>query len=186
MKGLRQRPVAAGRRSRGQPDPGDAGEGGKQPRRSRDGSTPLDGPGPVSKTEGVREEPVPKPLKSSTGPKPSGHGPERSACPSRATPKPVDTAGHETMRKDCGVLVVMLQGQNWAPTRRSVHGERGNAPEVALPAGRPGWWWAGACSAVDLGSGRSPRSSPRLGKPATWRRRVASSQCRKGMSGARR
>ncbi|MEI8192106.1 MAG: hypothetical protein WCI75_20545, partial [candidate division NC10 bacterium] len=50
LKGHRRRPVAAGRRSWGQPDPGDAGEGGKQPRQRRDGSAPSDGPGPASET----------------------------------------------------------------------------------------------------------------------------------------
>jgi hypothetical protein len=50
MKGLHLRPVAAGHRSWGQPEPGDAGEGGKQPRQRRDGSAPPDGPGPASKT----------------------------------------------------------------------------------------------------------------------------------------
>lgn len=50
MKGLHLRPVAAGRRSWGQSEPGDAGEGGKQPRQRRDGSAPPDDPGPASKT----------------------------------------------------------------------------------------------------------------------------------------
>jgi RNA-directed DNA polymerase len=50
MKGLHLRPVAAGHRSWGQPEPGDAGEGGKQPRQRRDGSALPDSPGPASKT----------------------------------------------------------------------------------------------------------------------------------------
>ena len=43
--------VVAGRRSWRQPDPGDAGEGGKQPRRGRDVLVLPDGAGPVSETE---------------------------------------------------------------------------------------------------------------------------------------
>jgi RNA-directed DNA polymerase len=50
MKGLHLRPVAAGHRSWGQPEPGNAGEGGKQPRQRRDGSGLPDGPGPASET----------------------------------------------------------------------------------------------------------------------------------------
>ena len=38
-------------RSWGQPEPGDVGEGGKQPRQRRDGSGPSDDPGPASETE---------------------------------------------------------------------------------------------------------------------------------------
>jgi hypothetical protein len=50
MKGHRLRSVAADRGSWGQPDPGDAGEGGQQPRQRRDGPALPDGPGPASKT----------------------------------------------------------------------------------------------------------------------------------------
>jgi len=50
VKDLRRRAVAAAWRSWGQPEPGDAGEGGKQPRQRRDGSVLPDGPGPASKT----------------------------------------------------------------------------------------------------------------------------------------
>ncbi len=50
MKGHRLRPVAAGRRSWGQPDLGGAGKGGKQPRQRRDGPAPPDDPGPASET----------------------------------------------------------------------------------------------------------------------------------------
>ena len=46
-----RRAVAAVRRSWGQSEPGDAGEGGKQPRQRRDGSALPDDPGPASKTE---------------------------------------------------------------------------------------------------------------------------------------
>jgi retron-type reverse transcriptase len=68
MKGLHLRPVAAGRRSWGQPEPGDAGEGGKQPQQRRDGSAPPDGPGPASKTGRCNaSEPVAKPLNRRAG-----------------------------------------------------------------------------------------------------------------------
>jgi hypothetical protein len=33
----------------------------------------------------------------------------------RVTPEPGVVAGWEATRKDCGVLVAMLQGQSWAP-----------------------------------------------------------------------
>ena len=68
MKGLHLRPVAAGHRSWGQPGPGDAGEGGKQPRQRRDGSAPPDDPGPASKTGRCNaSEPVAKPLNRRAG-----------------------------------------------------------------------------------------------------------------------
>jgi hypothetical protein len=40
------------------------------------------------------------------------HARARSA---RATPKPVNRAGGEAMRKACGVLMAMLPGKSWAP-----------------------------------------------------------------------
>ncbi len=59
MKGLHRWPVAAGRRSWGQSDPGDAGEGGKQPRQRRDIPVLPDGVGPASETRRCNEsEPV--------------------------------------------------------------------------------------------------------------------------------
>ena len=68
MEGFHLRPVAAGHRSWGQPEPGDAGEGGKQPRQRRDGSAPPDGPGPASKTGRCNaSEPVAKPLNPRAG-----------------------------------------------------------------------------------------------------------------------
>lgn len=68
MKGLHLRPVAAGRGSWGQPEPGDAGEGGKQPRQRRDGSALPDDPGPASKAGRCNaSEPVAKPLNRRAG-----------------------------------------------------------------------------------------------------------------------
>jgi retron-type reverse transcriptase len=68
MKGLRLWPVAAGHGSWGQPEPGDAGEGGKQPRQRRDGSALPDGLGPASKTRRCNaSESVAKPLNRRAG-----------------------------------------------------------------------------------------------------------------------
>jgi hypothetical protein len=64
--------------------------------------------------------------------------------------------------------------------RRSVGDERGNRPGAAR-LGR-----AGSLSAVGLGVGRSLRSSPRPGKPVTWRRRAADLQRSSGRRGGRR
>jgi hypothetical protein len=50
VRGLRLPVVAAAGCSWGQPDPGGAGKGGKQPRRSQDGPELPDGPGLVSET----------------------------------------------------------------------------------------------------------------------------------------
>ena len=68
MKRLHLWPVAAGYGSWGQPEPGDAGEGGKQPRQRRDGPALPDGSGSASKTRRRNEsEPVAKPLNRRAG-----------------------------------------------------------------------------------------------------------------------
>jgi len=68
MKRLHLWPVAAGHGSWGQPEPGDAGEGGKQPRQRRDGPALPDGSGSASKTRRRNEsEPVAKPLNRRAG-----------------------------------------------------------------------------------------------------------------------
>ena len=51
--------------------------------------------------------------------------------------------------------------------RQTVHGERGNRAESDR-------YRSSALSAVGLGKGRSLCSSPRAGKPLTWRREAAS------------
>jgi hypothetical protein len=68
----------------------------------------------------VRNQRV-KPLKRYTGSNLVDVG--RSAVHARrslrggwATPEPGEVAGREAMRKVCGVLVAMPQGQSWAPT----------------------------------------------------------------------
>ena len=60
--------------------------------------------------------------------------------------------------------------------RQPVRGERGNRLELPFPAGLPGRRRAGSSSSDGSRAGRSPRSSPRSGKPATWQRGAASSQ----------
>ncbi len=158
----------------------------EQPRQSQGRSVPLDGLGLVSETKGEREKPVLKLLKSSTGPKTWRTWVRVQRTPFGATRKPVDIVGQEATRNVCGVLVAMLQGHSWSPTRQSMHGERGNPPGVALTTVHPGRWRAGPCSASYAGRGRSLRSSPRAGKPPTWQREAASSQHGNGMSGVRR
>jgi hypothetical protein len=56
VRGLRLPVVAAAGCSWGQPDPGGAGKGGKQPRRSQDGPELPDGPGLVSETRRCTRE----------------------------------------------------------------------------------------------------------------------------------
>ena len=104
------------------------------------------------------------------------------------TPKPESVAGGEATRKACGVLVARLQGHSRAPilpTELLVN--VGTVP--GSPCRRPsqGWWRAGPPSADGCGAGRRVRSSPRPGKPATWRRDPARCADRgTGMSGGRR
>jgi hypothetical protein len=121
MKGLRRRAVAAARRSWGQPDLGDAREGGKQPRQRRDGPAPPDGSGPASKTERRTSAGTSggTPESNSAGSNlvdlgrsaahvllPLGRGDSRVGCRS---------ADLEATRKGCGVLVARLPGNSWAP-----------------------------------------------------------------------
>src|SRR5674476_194766 len=62
--------------------------------------------------------------------------------------------------------------------RRSVCGERGKRLGLVPRPDHPGRVRAGSSSADRAGTWRSRRSSPRPGKPVTWRRAAASSQCR--------
>ena len=59
----------------------------------------------------------------------AAHAPVKFA---RATPKPVDRAGGEAMRKACGVLMAMLPGKSWAP-----HPPIGQAVNVGTVLGLP-------------------------------------------------
>ena len=79
--------------------------------------------------------------------------------------------------KVCGVAVAMLQGHSWAPTPSN--GSRvnvGTIPAVPSPASSHAGRREGPSSADAAGMGRRTRSSPRPGKPATWRRGPAGSQ----------
>ncbi len=78
--------------------------------------------------------------------------------------------------KNCGVPGAMRQGKAGPHPRQSVCGERGNRYRVALVFGWRRRRRAGASSPDDSAAGRSPRSSRRMGKPFTGRRRAASSQ----------
>src|SRR5450759_4539713 len=82
--------------------------------------------------------------------------------------------GREAPGKACGVPGARRQGNSWTPppsTGRMVN----VGTSVRLPS-RPGRQWAGPSSAVGPAMGRSRRSSPRSGKPATWRRAAARPQ----------
>ena len=71
-----------------------------------------------------------------------------------------------------GVVMAMVQGHNWVPTpQKGKEGERGNhhgpAEEVSQPVARVRL----SKRSVDrVVMGRRARSSPRPGKPVTWRR----------------
>src|SRR4030088_443502 len=62
------------------------------------------------------------------------------------------------------------------PPHQTVQGERGNHP--ASPSRQRATWaiWEGPPSAEGVRVGHSPRSSPRTGKPSTWRRGAAGPQ----------
>ena len=118
--------------------------------------------------------------KQSAGPKPGGQGSvsahARSATGGRlhgwlSFGRPGGRG--ERLRRTPGEAAGEELGAD--PVNRS-RGERGNRPTTARPAGQPGWWWAGPSSAVGRRAGRSPRSSPRAGKPPTGPRGTASSQ----------
>jgi len=118
MEGLHLRPVAAGHRSWGQSEPGDTGQGGKQPRQRRNGSAPPDDPGPASKTGRCNaSEPVATPLNRRAGSNLVDVG--RSAVHDHplgwSTPKPGEILGQEATSKACGVGVARLQGHSWTP-----------------------------------------------------------------------
>lgn len=109
MKGLHLRSVAAGRRSWGQSDPGDAGEGGKQPRQRRDGPALPDGLGPASKTRRCNaSEPVAKPLNRRAGSnlvdmgRSAVHDHHRVVVDSEAGRSPRPGGHTEGLRRRCG------------------------------------------------------------------------------------
>ena len=82
----------------------------------------------------------------------------------RATPMPADGVGREATGKACGVLVAMLQGKSWAPHPVERSAVNVGTISGSLPSGHPGRQRAGSSSADGLEVGRSPRSSPSVGK----------------------
>jgi hypothetical protein len=121
VKDRHRRLVAAGRRSWGQPDPGDAGEGGKQPRQRRDALALPDGAGLASEagrcTRGTGALKLHK-AHASSNPVDTGWFAARARplMAGRATPGLVSFAGREATVKDCGVAVARLLGQSRAPS----------------------------------------------------------------------
>ena len=123
VRGLRLPVVAAAGCSWGQPDPGGAGKGGKQPRRSqaRSGTTRRAGPGERDETAYERNQCHNAPqaqtppqtwwIGGGSGASPRG---QRSG-PGWGTPGPACVVGREATVKDCGVAVARPQGHSWAP-----------------------------------------------------------------------
>ncbi len=72
-----------------------------------------------ARREGVRvQKPVVEPPQGQNRLQSGGCGPVAAhawAKSARVTPKPVNRAGGEAMRKACGVLMAMLSGKSWAP-----------------------------------------------------------------------
>ncbi len=130
------------------------------------------------------------PRKTRTGSKPGGSGPgssaRRSSVRRSATPhatRPGRRGGREeSLRRTRGDAVGAQLGVD--PVKRFAV-NMGTA--ITLPAAcravRPR---ESSSSADGVVVGRSPRSSPRTGKPSTWRRGAASSQGGCGMAGGRR
>ena len=77
----------------------------------------------------------------------------------------------------CGVAVAMLQGHSWTPTlSNGWKANVGTIPPVPSPAGILPVGREGLLPADAGGMGRRTRSSPRSGKPVTWRRGPVCSQ----------
>lgn len=90
----------------------------------------------------------------------------------RGTPGLVRVAGREATVKACGVVVAMMQGHNWVPIPSNGPGMNvGTVPvlPVACRSQRQ-TTWLNAWPVDRAGTGRRTRSSPRSGKPTTWRR----------------
>ncbi len=119
-------------------------------------------------------KPVVEPPQAWNRLQPGGYGPGSSAR------RPSDAAGRLRSRlltsagrprgKPAAYPWRGCRGKAGHRTPSTGHGERGNHLGVALPVGQPGRRRAGPSSADGPEMGRRPRSSPRPGKPATWRR----------------
>jgi hypothetical protein len=121
VKDRHRRLVAARRRSWGQPGPGDAGEGGKQPRQRQDVPVLPDGAGLASEagrcTRGTGVVKLHK-ARASSNPVDMGWFAVRTRPPiaGRGTPGLVILAGREATVKACGVAVARLLEQSRAPS----------------------------------------------------------------------
>src|SRR3954468_1938424 len=142
------------------------------------------------------QEPVVEPPKVERRLESGGSGPVSGAHLGRDVTSPRELrpgpglAGSKATMKCCGVVVARPPGNSWAPIPSN--GQVVNVGTTAglsrCPTCQVGAGWAprqpiaagarGQLSADLAGVGRSRRSSPRPGKPVTWPRAAASSQCR--------
>ncbi len=126
--------------------------------------------------KGVREKPTSKLLKSKYRLQPGGCGPDSSA-------RPFVGDSETGLRPPVGRPRGTPAAYPWRGCRstvghrprQTVHGERGNHLRAPKPAGQPDRRREGPPSTDGVDVGRGPRSSPRTGKPATWRRGTAGS-----------
>ncbi len=81
------------------------------------------------------------------------------------------SSAREAMVEVCGEPWRWCRGIAGHRSRRAVNSERGNPAGGPTSAGQPARHrWEGSSPTDISGSGRRARSSPRSGKPATWRR----------------
>jgi RNA-directed DNA polymerase len=136
MKGLRRGPVAAGPGRWGQPDLGDAREGGSSPDNDGTGWYCQTAWVRQSRRDGVtRVNQWQSPVSGVPAPN-LADGPVSSACSSETaddSPGRWQIAGPEAMVKDCGVAMARLPGHSWAPPSSTGRvSERGN--RLGLPS----------------------------------------------------
>src|SRR6187200_865589 len=88
----------------------------------------------------------------------------------RLAPRLAHLSGRGGRRETASTRRMCCRGTANCPPGRTDHGERGKRPVCAGPlvAARQG-----PMPADGRGAWRSPRSSPRAGRPSTWRRRTA-------------
>ena len=176
---------------RGQPDPGDAGSGGSSPDNAGTGQYRQMAWVRQARQRGVTQvNQWLNPRKTRTGSKSGGSGPGSSARP------PSFHAAGDSVGDGLG-----RQGGHEESLRRT----RGDAAGAQLDADPVKRFTVNMGTAITLPAairvvrprersssadgvvvGRSPRSSPRTGKPSTWRRGAAASQGGIGMAGGRR
>ena len=91
----------------------------------------------------------------------------------RVTLKPFQPAGQEATLKACGVGVVMLPGYSWVPPSSTAHSVNVGTVATVPFTGQMMAGGKARCQLTRSMTGRSLRSSRRLGKPGTWRREAA-------------